>query len=467
MLSLEGLPGFKSEPFINVHEKKEGVTSIRINPAKMPALAEQPALGESKISANTSPLTLPRSPVPWSQSGYYLEQRPSFTFDPFFHAGCYYVQEASSMFLEQALTQQADLSKSLKVLDLCAAPGGKSTHIQSLLSLDSLLVSNEFIRQRTLYLTDNIIKWGCANVFVTNNDPKAFQRLGAYFDVMVVDAPCSGSGLFRKDADAIKEWSLHNVALCSQRQQRILADALPALKENGLLVYSTCSYSVEENEQIMDWLVAEMDMENLALQVDNNWNIVETKTERTAAVGYRFYPDKLQGEGFFLACFRKKVDDRNARLKGSKQELLSAKEKKVLEDWVMTDGMEFFRFRDQIIGMPQHTLQDFMVLQSQLNVYYAGVSVGEIMKERLVPHHALAQNRMISASVPVTNLAYDDAIRYLQRQDLSFVPDKTGWQVAGHQNQQLGWMNALKNRVNNYYPKEIRILKQNNTPFAK
>src|SRR5689334_5045462 len=138
-------------------------------------------------------------PVPWSQYGYYLSSRPSFTFDPLFHAGCYYVQEASSMFLEQALKQLADLSRPLKVLDLCAAPGGKSTHIQSLLSDESLLVSNEVIKPRTVVLTDNVVKWGCKNVFVSNNDPKGFQNLPGYFDVMVVDAPCSGSGLFRKD----------------------------------------------------------------------------------------------------------------------------------------------------------------------------------------------------------------------------------------------------------------------------
>ena len=189
--SLEGVPGFDKEAFVAVHEKEEGITSIRINPAKRPDALKHDSSSVTGLSStgeieNTdaySPLTThhsSKSPVPWSPYGFYLRERPSFTFDPLFHAGCYYVQEASSMFLEQAITQLADLSQPLKVLDLCAAPGGKSTHLLSLLNSESLLVSNEVIKQRSLVLTDNIIKWGYSNVVVTNNDPKAFQKLPGY-----------------------------------------------------------------------------------------------------------------------------------------------------------------------------------------------------------------------------------------------------------------------------------------------
>jgi 16S rRNA C967 or C1407 C5-methylase (RsmB/RsmF family)/NOL1/NOP2/fmu family ribosome biogenesis protein len=470
--SLEGVPGFDRETFIAVHEREEGVTSIRLNPAKwatdnrQPAIGnKQPAISETKEEGSHSPLTTHRSPIPWTEYGFYLEQRPSFTFDPFFHAGCYYVQEASSMFLEQAFLQVTDLSQPLKVLDLSAAPGGKSTHIQTLLHPESLLVSNEVIKQRSLVLTDNIIKWGASNVFVTNNDPRAFQKLPGYFDVLVVDAPCSGSGLFRKDADAISEWSLNNVALCSQRQQRILADALPALKEDGLLIYSTCSYSVEEDEEIMDWLVGEMEMESIALQVEEEWNIVVTKSNKTASAGYRFYPDKLKGEGFFLSCFRKKRGEEPPRWKASRPDTLSAKEKKVLEGWIKGEELEFLRFREGITGLPQNLVPAFVQLQSTLNIQYAGVGVGQIMKEKLVPAHALAQSLLLSPQVPSAELSYAEAIKYLQRQDLSIRPETIGWQVVRYQGQALGWINALKNRVNNYYPKEIRILKQNNKAF--
>lgn len=463
--SLDGVPGFDRKTFMAVHEKEEGITSIRLNPAKWAVGSNQLAVGETNNEDTNSPLTTHQSPIPWTQYGFYLEQRPSFTFDPYFHAGCYYVQEASSMFLEQALVQLTDLSQPLKVLDLSAAPGGKSTHLQTLLHSESLLVANEVIRQRSLVLTDNIIKWGSSNVMVTNNDPRAFQKLPGYFDVMVVDAPCSGSGLFRKDADAIREWSLNNVALCSQRQQRILADALPTVKEDGLLIYSTCSYSMEEDEEIMDWLVAEMGLENLPLQVKEEWNIVVTKSPKTASAGYRFYPDKVKGEGFFLACFRKKGSEGALRLKAAKAEILSAKEKKTLEDWMTGQATEFLRFRENIIGIPKNMVQDFVHLQSQLHVQYAGVGVGQIMKERLVPAHALAQNLLLSPNVPATEFSYEEAIKYLQRQELSVQPQTLGWQVVRYRGQALGWINALKNRVNNYYPKEIRILKQNNKAF--
>src|SRR5436190_4820828 len=237
--SLQGIEGFDRDAFESIHARSEQITSIRINPSK------DFEFGISNFETG---------PVPWCQYGYYLKERPSFTFDPLFHAGCYYVQEASSMFLEQALKQTVDLSKPLRVLDLCAAPGGKSTHIQSLISPGSLLVSNEVIKSRCNILKDNIIKWGCENVVVTNNDPKDFAKLENYFDVIVVDAPCSGSGLFRKEPDAIEHWSENNVALCSQRQQRILADVWPSLKEDGILVYSTCSYSKEEDEDIVKWM---------------------------------------------------------------------------------------------------------------------------------------------------------------------------------------------------------------------
>ena len=270
--SLRGVKGFDKEAFERVHHTGEQVTSIRINPLKSSNVrrVRNDSFGETSIEDLTHDSRLRiHDKIPWTENGYYLSQRPSFTFDPLFHAGCYYVQEASSMFLEQALKQTVDLSKPLKVLDLAAAPGGKSTHIQSLISKDSLLVSNEVIRSRSNILKDNIIKWGGDNVIVTSNDPREFARLENYFDVIVVDAPCSGSGLFRKDTEAIEEWSTSNVALCSQRQQRILNDVLPALAEGGILVYSTCSYSQQEDEEIVDWLLSENNMEGISVPLDD------------------------------------------------------------------------------------------------------------------------------------------------------------------------------------------------------
>ena len=224
LLSLQDVEGFDEKSFIDVHNNRRQVVSIRINPKKI-----------------TYPPYPDAEKIPWSSTGYYLPQRPSFTLDPFFHAGAYYVQEASGMFLEQCIQQTSDLSSPLKILDLCAAPGGKSTLIQSLISRESLLVSNEVIKTRVGVLIENISKWGDENVIVTNNDPRDFSRLENYFDVVVVDAPCSGSGLFRRDPGAIDEWSTDAVETCCMRQQRILSDAYGCLKQRGILIYSTCS----------------------------------------------------------------------------------------------------------------------------------------------------------------------------------------------------------------------------------
>jgi len=441
--SLQGLPGFDKIAFEQVHASGATVTSIRVNPGKV----------VPSIFSNSQN-------VPWSHLGYYLESRPSFTFDPLFHAGCYYVQEASSMFLEQALTQCVDLAAPLRVLDLCAAPGGKSTHLQSLLSSDSLLVSNEVIKSRAAVLKQNIIKWGASNVVVTNNDPSHFARLEGFFDVMVVDAPCSGSGLFRRDENAIQEWSLDNVQLCYGRQQRILSDAMATLKEGGLLIYSTCSYSVEEDEQIMDWLVQEWGMESLNLLLQPDWNIVTTET--SLATGYRFYPDKLKGEGFFLACFRKTTPVSATKYKMTKPEKATAKEKGVVSKWIQSEGVEVFKNASLVWAIPVGLVEALSILQANLYLQYAGTTLGEIMHEKLIPDHALALSPLVQPDLVKTELSYDEAIKYLQRSDLSISPAQKGWQRVTFQNQALGWMNALPNRINNYYPKEMRILKQHN-----
>jgi NOL1/NOP2/sun family putative RNA methylase len=478
--SLEGVEGFKRDAFVKVHEETAQVTSIRINPVKAAIGKGQTAVpeffsfshsndssGESESSIADSRLPLV-APVPWSQFGFYLKQRPSFTFDPLFHAGCYYVQEASSMFLEQAFKQLVDCSKPLKVLDLCAAPGGKSTHIQSLLSSESVLVSNEIIKSRNHILIDNIIKWGSTNVIVTNNDPAAFQKLEGFFDVMVVDAPCSGSGLFRKDEEAINEWSLNAVQLCSQRQQRILADALPALKENGVLIYSTCSYSSEEDEDIMDWLVEEFNMENAELQVEKDWNIVESHSRTTKSKGYRFYPDQLKGEGFFIACFQKKSAMHASKYRLPKLEKPSAKEKEILLTWLKKGEYELMKDGASFFALPLILVNDYAILHSVLNITYKGTAIGQIMKDRLVPEHSLAMSTIVSDEIPRNEFSYEQAIKYLQRQELNFNTSGKGWQLVNYAQHSLGWINVLANRINNYYPKEIRILKQrNDSAFEK
>jgi len=450
MNSLADVKGFNKEAFQKVHESGEQVTSIRVNPFKSSnvrhEMTEETTFDVSRLTSHEK--------VPWTEQGYYLASRPSFTFDPLFHAGCYYVQEASSMFLEQALKQTVDLSQPLKVLDLCAAPGGKSTHLLSLISKESLLVSNEVIRSRANILTDNIMKWGRSNVIVTNNDPRDFHKLENYFDVIVVDAPCSGSGLFRRDPEAIKEWSEQNVTLCSQRQQRILADVLPALKNGGVLVYSTCSYSKEEDEFICEWLRNELKINNEELIISPEWNVVQSEG------GYRFWPDKVKGEGFFIACFKKTGgNDEEVYLPKTKPEKFSVKEMEILDKNVNTEGLAFLRHEEIIYTVPEKLLADINFLSAKLRVVNCGTRVGEIIKDKLVPDHALALSNIVSDKIQRFELDHEQAIQYLKKKELKLQTDKKGWTLVTHQGHHLGWINILPNRINNYYPKELRIHK--------
>ncbi|HEV8271324.1 MAG TPA: Fmu (Sun) domain protein [Chitinophagaceae bacterium] len=448
--SLEGVNGFDKDTFINIHESGEQVTSIRVSPYKVSNVKSETS---NTNSFHVSRLTF-HEKIPWTENGYYLASRPSFTFDPLFHAGCYYVQEASSMFLEQAIKQTVDLSQPLRVLDLCAAPGGKSTHLLSLISKESLLVSNEVIRSRANILNDNIVKWGCSNVIVTNNDPRDFQRLKNYFDVIVVDAPCSGSGLFRRDAEAIEEWSEQNVALCSHRQQRILADVLPALKNGGMLIYSTCSYSKQEDEEICIWLLNELKVKSEKLKVKNEWAVVESDN------GYRFWPDKVKGEGFFIACFRKNDgDDEAVYLPKVKPEKFSSKEMEILNKNVNIDGLSFLRHEEIIYAVPEKLLADINFLSSKLRIVNCGTKVGEIIKDKLVPDHALALSNIVSDDISRLELDDEQAIKYLKKKELNLETDKKSWNLVTYLDHPLGWVNILPNRINNYYPKELRILK--------
>ena len=262
---------------------KEPPVSIRMNRLKMDAV---PAGGHQ---------------VPWCGSGYYLASRPTFTFDPLFHAGCYYVQEASSMFLEQVLTQY--VHEPVVMLDLCAAPGGKSTLARSVLPEGSLLVANEVMRNRVQVLAENVTKWGHPGTVVLNNDPADFVPLGELFDVILTDVPCSGEGMFRKDPVAVEEWSVENVTLCWQRQRRIVRDIWHCLKPGGLLVYSTCTYNREENEDNVAWIAEELGAEVLPVEVQSGWNISGNLAGKDFPV-YRFLPHRTEGEGLFMAVLR-------------------------------------------------------------------------------------------------------------------------------------------------------------------
>jgi 16S rRNA C967 or C1407 C5-methylase (RsmB/RsmF family)/NOL1/NOP2/fmu family ribosome biogenesis protein len=427
--------GHKWAEFELAHQQPS-LTSIRINPKK-PANASQ-------------------AKIPWTEYGYYLPERPSFTLDPTFHAGAYYVQEASSMFLEQAVKQTVDLTQPLRVLDLCAAPGGKSTHLLSLLNDQSLLVSNEAIRSRAYILSENIQKWGSPNVVVANNDPEDFQRLAGYFDLIVVDAPCSGEGLFRKDPEAMKEWSEENVALCAQRQQRILADVWPALKQGGVLIYCTCTYNTKENEENVDWLIAENKSKSIKLKIENDWGIEEMETG--GAFGYRFYPHKVNGEGFFLSAVRKEEEISPVSVKAKNR--LPLAPKKIADriaDWLLHKH-EFVMLDELVVALPEKYLSEIDWLGHQLKVVTKGTAIATVKHDKLIPEHSLALSAELNRrNFNSIELDLPQALAYLRKEAISIGEGQKGFALVTHQGQVLGWVNLLGNRVNNLYPVAWRV----------
>lgn len=415
--------------------------SIRLNPHK-PANIETAAA------------------VPWSTQGRYLSERPSFTLDPLFHAGAYYVQEASSMLIEQAFRQFTDALKPIKALDLCAAPGGKSTLLASLLKPEDLLLSNEVIQTRAGILVENMTRWGQMNTWVSNNDPKDFKRLEGFFDLMLVDAPCSGSGLWRKDHKAIEEWSPANVNLCKERQQRILSDALPALKKNGILIYATCSFSPEENEQMLDWLVQEHNLSSLGLQLDASWGVTETLSEQCQARGYRCYPWKMKGEGFFMAVFRKNEgSDVDQLWSGcSKMKVDEKSLKRTTEAFQPYLKVPFALLQHQEMNYalhPEH-MQHWAGLKSNLYIKKAGTALGQLLKD-VVPEHDLAMSIHLSEATPRVHLDFQEALHFLKKEAVQTDKGYKGWQVACYQQLGLGWGKWMPNRMNNYLPKSHRI----------
>ncbi|MBC7867758.1 MAG: RNA methyltransferase [Gloeobacteraceae cyanobacterium ES-bin-316] len=440
------MKGFEEKSFLETHASGRQPVSIRINPFKF----------------NIQDLSFDHEEkVPWSSDGYYLRERPSFTLDPLFHAGAYYVQEASSMFLEQAIKQSCDLSKPLRVLDLCAAPGGKSTLIQSIISEESLLVSNEIIKARANILAENITKWGAANVIVTNNEPAHFKRLPHFFDVIVVDAPCSGSGLFRKDPGAIDEWSLQNVELCSQRQQTILRDVMPALKPGGILIYSTCSYSQKEDEEIADWIVSQFEAKSVSLDIRESWGIVETISSENKTHGYRFYPDKLKGEGFFIAAFKKAtavVVTKEIKPK-NKSVLLNKLEVEVIHKYIKhAEKYTFIKWQEEVLAFPATMMDAFLLLQSVLYFKKAGVKIGTLIRSQLIPDPEWALSLLASSFLPTLDVDLQTALQYLRKKEVELNTDIRGWAIISYKNSSLGLVKILAGRTNNYYPKEWRIL---------
>ncbi|WP_035727704.1 methyltransferase RsmF C-terminal domain-like protein [Eisenibacter elegans] len=413
-----------------------------------------------------------QSPVVWEPAAYYLHQRPAFALDPHWHAGAYYVQEASSMFVGEAVRQLA-LPSQARVLDLCAAPGGKTTHLLSVLPADALLVANEIHKTRAQVLLDNLARWGKPNYWVSNNSPETLGEAlpAGMFDLMLTDVPCSGEGMFRKDATAIEEWSEENVTHCSTRQKDIAQAVAHLLAPGGYWLYSTCTYAPEENEAVIADLVEQYGLLSHRLSLPQGSGIVEKVHQMggKTVYTYHFYPHKIVGEGLFLACLHNDSFANRPTIKANKKQAqqlatASAKERALLSPWLkaqapLGDDWTFIKQPQGFYALPQAQAQLWAALQDK-GIYWrnAGVFMGELKQQQLVPAHALALSTALNVNVPQLELSYEEALSYLRRDHFELQAEApNGWVLACYEGTALGWLKVLQKRVNNYYPAAWRL----------
>ena len=406
--------------------------------------------------------------VPWCAQGLYLEERPVFTLDPRFWAGAYYVQEASSMFAGYAAAQVLGKENPVRALDLCAAPGGKSTHLSAVLPEGSLLVSNELIKSRNNILIENLVRWGATgSLVVSQNQAADFADMEEFFDLILVDAPCSGEGMFRKEAQALTEWSPENVAHCALRQQDILTDILPALKEEGYLLYSTCTYNRQENEENIHWLLENTDMRTVPLPIEASWGIEEVQERTTSGekvFAYRFLPHRSQGEGFFLCCLQRTAGSRNKqkyyRVKDINYQPLPKQQVPLLQGWLREEAAEaLFLKGTEVWAMPPERSEEMRYLSNLLEVKYAGLLLGELKGKDFVPSPDLALSHALAADWPSVALSEADALQFLRKKELSVAPQDLpqGWVCVRFEGLPLGWLKVMPQRINNYYPAQWRV----------
>ncbi len=390
-------------------------------------------------------------PVPWCTNGRYLPTRPSFTLDPLLHAGAYYVQEASSMLLEQAFLRTGLQDRDCLALDLCAAPGGKSTHLAALLTKGSLLVCNEVVPARQGPLMENIWKHGRANTVVTGSASATFAALENSFDLVLVDAPCSGEGMFRKDPFARQQWSERLVTNCSRTQHDILRHAWATIRPGGWLVYSTCTWERSENEeQVLD--LVRSGAELVPVTMEKEWGVVRTDA------GYRCYPHRVTGEGFFITLLRKP-----GTLQDHQHDEQLAQMPTEVAPWLRDS--DAFAPREQhgmLYASPARWASTMTLLCQTLRVLSPGIPVAERKGESWRPHAALALNELLAPDAfPAVDLDREQALTYLRGETAlpmgSNADSNRGVRLVRHAGQSLGWMHAAGDRWNNGWPKPWRI----------
>ena len=416
---------------------KPSPVSVRINPHKW----AQPVSGYKKVL--------------WEPQGYYLPVKPLFTPDPLFHAGVYYPQEASSMFTGEVFRQVTSGMEDVRVLDLCGAPGGKSTHLSALIADRGFLVANEVIRSRAAVLAENITKWGIGNTIVTQNDPAAFASLPSFFDVIVADAPCSGEGMFRNPV-AVHEWSLQNAKLCSERQRRIVMEVWPSLKPGGILIYSTCTFNPAENEDNISWFRDSTASESIGIDIGGSTGIEPVR--HTGTEGYAFHPGKVEGDGFFIAILRKTEGKSDSHLRirtvsqkpSAKTSDMAGQMLTIVSDRLITSG-------NRILALATDR-NVFSYVDERLNVIKAGTMIGETKNDSFIPAHDLAMSvKQKEGAWPVYDANYDEAVAFIRLGQFRIEEMPRGRVLIRYRGIPLGFVNNLGNRINNGYPQAWRM----------
>lgn len=400
-------------------------------------------------------------PVPWAARGWYLRERPSFTLDPAFHQGRYYVQEASSMVVGEIVSRLvAGSDAPLRYLDACAAPGGKTTAVIDALPAGSLVVANEYVARRASILVENLTKWGSPDTVVSRGDTHRFGKLKGVFDIVGVDAPCSGEGMFRKDEEAVSQWSPGLVSECAERQREILGNVWPSLRAGGYLIYSTCTFNRRENEEMVDWLVNELGAESADMSLPEEWGIAAGID--TPHHCYRFLPHRLKGEGLFVAVVRKSGGDGSCRLKPAKP---PKPDKAVasLANWILDpDGCVIERDGDCVVAYARHHADVIAALRQSLDVVSTGIKIAEVKGCDFLPTQSLAMSLAFNpAAFTAVDVDAGTALTYLRRESVT-LPDGTpkGYVLLTCEGQPLGFVKNLGNRSNNLYPAAWRILKR-------
>lgn len=434
--------------------------SVRLNPNKI----SEPAQDALARIFSVAP-----DPVSWSPYGFYLPERPQFTLDPALHAGCYYVQDSSAMYVGHAfrrslrsmlLSRSVSPENPLRVLDLCAAPGGKTTDLAASLRAECgdsfVLVANEIMKQRATVLADNVGIWGDPSVVVTSADPGAFAELSGYFDIIVADVPCSGEGMFRKDEEAVAQWSSDNVALCQSRQRRIIADVWPALAQNGILVYSTCTFNKCENDQNVEWIAKELGAEVIMPDDDLFPGLFRTQ------YGISLLPGLVRGEGQYSSALTKtestpqaKISGRAAKKRGPAGSVPAELRARV-EPW-FDRPVRLAAKGDMIVAMTPVVAAEMEALD-YLHPLLRGTAVGQLKGKDIVPDADLALSIMLKrGAFPEVELSKDKALAFLHKDAITLPEADRGIVLLTYGGHPLGFVKNLGNRCNSLHPQNRRI----------